>query len=127
MGDDASILPVSAKGQTPQEKKQTMDALTFLVEKRDSHTKSRTCANGSVQQGWMSREESASPTAALANVIITGVIHAHEKHDASTVDAPNAFVQTHVKCKPCNEWATMKMQGVLVNMLVELNPGSHEG
>ena len=38
------------------------------------------------------------------------------------MDMPNTFVQTHVKCKPGNEWVTMKIQGVLVDKLVELNP-----
>ena len=42
-------------------------------------------------------------------------------------DIPNAFMQMHVKCEPDNEWATMKIQGVLVNLLVELDPGLCEG
>ena len=75
----------------------------------------------------MNREESASPTAALESVMITGVIDAHEHQDAATVDIPNAFVQMHTKCEPGNEWATMKIQGVLVNTLVKLDPGLHEG
>ena len=40
---------------------------------------------------------------------------------------PNAFMQMHVKHEPGNEWATMKIQGVLVNKLVKLNPGLHKG
>ena len=58
---------------------------------------------------------------------VTGVIDAHELRDAATADVPNAFTQMHVKCEPGNEWATMKIQGVLVDMLVELDPGLHEG
>ena len=75
----------------------------------------------------MNREESASPTASLESVVITGVINAHEHQDTATVDVPNAFAQTHVKCEPGNEWATMKIQGVLVDVLVKLDPGLHEG
>ena len=70
--------PMSIKALTPREKKRAMETLTFLVEKRDGRTKSRTCANGSVQRGWMNREESASPTAALESVMIKGVINTHE-------------------------------------------------
>ena len=33
----------------------------------------------------------------------------------------------HVKCEPGNEWATMKIQGVLVDMLVKLNPALCKG
>ena len=74
----------------------------------------------------MNCEESASPTVALESVMITGVIDAHEHQDVATVEVPNAFMQTHVKCEPGNEWVTMKIQGLLVNMLVKLNPGLHE-
>ena len=95
--------PMSIKALTPREKKRAMETLTFLVEKRDGRTKSRTCANGSVQRGWMNREESASPTAALESVMITGVIDTHEHQDAATVDVPNAFMQVHVKHEPGNE------------------------
>ena len=66
-----------------------MDALIVLVKKRDGRAKFRTCANGSVQQGWTNREESASSTAALESVMVTGVINAHEEHDASKVGVPN--------------------------------------
>ena len=45
----------------------------------------------------------------------------------ATADIPNALVQMHVKCEPGNEWVTMKIQGVLVNMPVELDPGLCQG
>ena len=118
--------PTSIKALPPREKR-AVETLTFLVEKRDNRTKSRTCANGSVQRGWMNREESTSPTAALESVMITGVIDAHKHQDVATADNPNAFVQMHMKCEPGDEWATMKIQGVLVNALVEPDPGPCEG
>ena len=92
----------------PQEKKRAMDALLFLVKKKDSHVKSRTGANRSIQQGWMQCKESASPTAALESVMITGVINTCEKHNVATADVPNTFTKTHAKCKPGNKWATVK-------------------
>ena len=75
----------------------------------------------------MNCKESASPTAALESVMITGVIDTHEKHDAATVDAPNTFAQTHMKCKPSDKRVATKIQGVLVAMLVELNPALCKG
>ena len=90
--------PMSIKALTPREKKRAIETLTFLVKKRDGRTKSRTCANGSVQRGWMNHEESASPTAASESDTITGVINTHEQQDAATADIPNAFTQAHAKC-----------------------------
>ena len=75
----------------------------------------------------MNREESASPTAALESVMIKGVINTQEHQDAATVDIPNAFAQVHTKHEPGNEWVTMEIQGVLVNVLVKFDPGLCEG
>ena len=42
---------------------------------------------------WLSREESARPTASLEGIFITGVIDAKEDRDIMSADIPNAFIQ----------------------------------
>jgi hypothetical protein len=42
---------------------------------------------------WLSREDSASSTAALKSIMLTAVIDAHEERDLMTCDIPNAFIQ----------------------------------
>jgi hypothetical protein len=72
---------------------------------------------------WLSREESASPTAALESIMLTALIDAHEERDIMTCDIPNAFIQALMtKVKDGDERVMMKFTGVLVNMLVKLNP-----
>jgi hypothetical protein len=41
-----------------------MESLIFLVEKSDKRIKARTCANGSVQRKFMSKEDASSPRVA---------------------------------------------------------------
>ena len=52
--------------------------------------------NGKPTRERLSREDSASPTAALESIMLTAVIEAHEGRDVMTVDIPNAFIQTEM-------------------------------
>ena len=65
----------------------------------------------------------ASPTAVLESIMITAVIDAKEGHDVMCINVPNAFIQAQMpepeKGKEC---MIMKITGVLVDMLVQLNP-----
>jgi hypothetical protein len=65
----------------------------------------------------------ASPTAALESIMITGVIEAKEGRDILTCDIPNAFIQALLPKKdPGEDRVVMKITGVLVDMLVDINP-----
>ena len=55
--------------------------------------------------------------------MLTGVIDAHEERDVMTCDIPNAFIQALMpETKDRDERVMMKITGVLVDMLVKLNP-----
>jgi hypothetical protein len=59
--------------------------------------------------------------------MLTGVIDAHEGRDIMTCDIPNAFIQALMpEIKTGEERVMMKITGVLVDMLVELNPEQYE-
>jgi hypothetical protein len=98
-------------------------ALMFLGEKRDGTVKGRMVYNGKPTREWLSREDSASPTAALESIMLTAVIDAHEERDVMTCNIPNAFIQALMpKVKGGDERVMMKITGVLVDMFVGLNP-----
>jgi hypothetical protein len=65
----------------------------FLRENRDGAVKGRMVSNGKPTREWLSREDSASPTAALKSIMLTAVIDAHEERDVMTCDISNAFIQ----------------------------------
>jgi len=69
------------------------------------------------------RENSASPTATNESINITCCIDAHKNRDIMSADTPNAFVQTELPKRHGNEdRVIMKITGVLVDMMVKLNP-----
>jgi hypothetical protein len=82
------------------------------------------CANGSTQRAYISREEASSPTTASEAITITGVIDAKQKRDVMTLDIPNAFVQAKITLD--GDKIIMKIQGQLVDILLELCPGVYD-
>ena len=79
--------------------------------------------NGKPTREWLIREDSASPTAALESIMLTAVIYAHEGPDVMCADIPNAFIQAEMlDISDSKERVTMKIAGVLVDMLVQLSP-----
>jgi nitrogen fixation protein len=51
------------------------------------------------------------------------VIEAKEERDVMTCNIPNAFIQAYLpKKEPGEDRVVMKITGVLVNMLVDINP-----
>ncbi len=117
------FTPKSIVDMTQLERRKAQQALMFLGEKRCGTVKGRMVYNGKPTREWLSREDSASPTAALESIMLTAVIDAHEERDVMTCDIPNAFIQALMpKVKDGDETVMMKITGVLVDMLVKLNP-----
>mgnify|MGYP002176679840 FL=1 len=117
------FTPVSIAEMSATERKKAQQALMFLAEKRDGTVKGRMVYNGKPTREWLSREDSASPTASLESIILTSVIDANEHRDVMTCDIPNAFIQAEMPIvKEGDEKVLMKITGVLVDMLVEINP-----
>ncbi len=78
-------------------------------------------ANGSVQREYVLRDK-ASPTVISESVFITSTIDAKENRDIMTCDIPNAFVQTEIKKQEIGERIIMKILGILLEILVEMDP-----
>jgi hypothetical protein len=71
----------------------------------------------------MGREDIASPTAQVESILLTAVIDAKGNGHVDSIDIPNAFVQAEAPEKDTNgDRITMKIEGPLVDMLVDLNP-----
>jgi hypothetical protein len=116
------FAPLKVKEMKPSERKKAQMALMFLIEKRDRSVKGRMVYNGKPRREWLSREDAASPTAALESIMITRVIKAKEERDIMTCSIPNAFIQALLPKKdPGEDRVVMKITGVLVDMLVDIN------
>ena len=85
--------PVDVSTMTQEERVRAMVAIMLLTEKRDGTIKGRCVYNGKPTREWLSREDSASPTAATESIFLTAVLDALEGQDVLTADIPNAFIQ----------------------------------
>ena len=90
--DRVVFTPIHENELTLSEKRKAMESTTILTEKRDGTIKARTCANGSIQRKFTTKEGATSPTVATEAVLTTGVIEAKQKRDIMTIDVHNAFV-----------------------------------
>ena len=96
MNDRKCFRAILVNKLTKQERERAQLALGYLTEKRDGTIKGRMVFNGKPTREWLSREESASPTASLEGIMISGVIDAHEGRDIMSSDIPNTFIQAEL-------------------------------
>ena len=93
-----------------------MSTLMFIEQKRNLDSeeiklKGRSCANGSTQRSYMSKEETSSPTATQEGILITCAIDAKENRKIATVDIPNAFTQTPTPREPGKDNENQRRHG----------------
>ena len=112
--------PISVKELTQQEKERAVEAMMLLAQKNSGEHKGRCVYKGNETREWLTREDTASPTASLEAINATCVIDAYEERDVMTVDIPNAFIQTPMP--EGEEKVIMKITGLLVKYLVEIEP-----
>jgi hypothetical protein len=118
--------PIDVYKLTKSERMKAQDAIIFLTEKRDGTIKARTVYNGKPTRAWHVKEETASPTASTESVFLTAVVDATEGRDVMSGDIPNAFIQTHMpEPKPGQDRVILKMTGVIVDLMVEVNPARY--
>ena len=90
----------------------------FLKEKIYGKIKCRTVAGGNKQRGFISKEDSSSPTVATEAVLLSCIIDKEEERDVAAICTPNAFIQTCVSNE--NEREVIYIRGILVDLLLEI-------
>jgi hypothetical protein len=115
--------PVDVSSMTRSGKNLAMQSLLFLTEKRDGRIKGRLVYNGKPTRDWLSKEEAASPTASLEGILLTSIVDVKENRDVMSADIPSAFIQAHLPAtEDGDERVIMKITGVLVDLLVSIDP-----
>ena len=102
---------------TSEERRQALEYLLFLEEKRSEKIKGRMCSNGSTQRSRYEKGEATSPTVSTDAVLITSAIDAHEGRDIAVIDLPGAFL--HAKM---DDMVYMVMRGELAELMAETAP-----
>ena len=117
--DMCTYEPLDAFKLIRDEKRDALESLLFITEKRGGRVKSRKCAIGSKQRTYDGYDKSAgsSPTVTTKGLIMTCAIDAHEERDNAIVDVGHAFLHTKN-----DENVLMKLCGKIVELLVQLEP-----
>ena len=92
-----TFRPVLPSNLTPEKKKEVLESIMLLKEKKDGTVKGRNVADGRKQREFIGKHKATSPTAKLESILITLVIDAKEERDVVTINIPNAFIQTKVE------------------------------
>ena len=117
-----TFRPIRIKDLAPLERRNAQKSFMFLTQMRDGSVKGRLVYNGAGSREYITKEDSASPTASAECIAITCAIDAHENQDIMSADVPDAFVQTKLHDPKANkEQVTMKITGEFINMMVKLN------
>ena len=90
------FYPVSVKDMTRSERMKAQMVMMLLTEKRCGKNKGRMVFDGRTTREWITKEDSASPTATLEGIVLTLTIDAHENRDVMLADVPNALNQTEM-------------------------------
>ncbi len=89
------FCPCDPHSLTHDDHRNALLSLMFLTEKRTGELKACTCANCSVQQQHIAKEETNAPTVVTEAIFVQGTIFAHENRNVATCNIPGAFLQAN--------------------------------
>ena len=115
------IKPKHPNKLTKSEKRDALQYLMFLKEKRTGQIKGRGCADGRKQRSFLSKEDTSSPTVAIESVMLTATIEAQEERDVATADIPGAFMQADM-----DDVVHMKIEGTMAELLCKIDESYKE-
>ena len=96
-----------------------------LTKKAPGDIKGRLVYNGKKTRDWISCEDKSSPTVLTESLMLTCAVDARELQDIMTIDIPNAYIQASVPEEKKGERTIMKIRGLLVDWLCEIDPPSY--
>ena len=112
--------PVYAHDLTDQQKKQALESVNLMKEKRDGSLKARLCGDGSKQKQYLPPDESIySPTSSTEGLLTSLVRDVVERRDVAVYDIPGAYLQTPVTK---DRIIIMKLRGIYVDIMIKVNP-----
>ena len=119
LNDMEVVIRVAYEKLTDEQKRNALDAVNLIKEKRCGKIKGRTCANGSTQRAYVPREEASSPTLSLEALLSMFIIFGHEKRSTAVFDVPGAYLHADL---PPGKFVLLKITGEFVNIMCDVNP-----
>ena len=114
--DMKTFEPLEASKMTHVEKRQALNMLTMVKEKRDKRLKGRAVADGIKQRLYIKKEDVASPTVKLESLILSLLIDAYENRDVATADVVGSYLIADMK-----DHVIVKLTGESVDIMCQAN------
>ena len=86
INDKQVFKPCDARRLTKIAKKEALNLITMIKQKRDGRIKGRACADGRKQRRYINKNNVSSPTIQLESLMITLLIDTHERRDVATAE-----------------------------------------
>ena len=117
------MIPQDPTKLTSQEKREALEAINLIKEKRCGKLKARTCANGARQRRFIKEgDDFSSPTASLEAILSTMIIDSYEERDVAIADIPGAYLHAEM---PPGKNILLKLEGEFVDIMCSVN-GEHK-
>jgi len=100
-------------------KRDALEAINLIKEKRTGKIKGCTCADGRKQRKWINKEDTASPTVSLEALITSLLIDAFEERDVATFDVPGAYLNAKM---PDDQFVLLRFRNEFADIMCEVNP-----
>jgi len=114
------VIPQNPHLLTAKEKREALEAVNLIKEKRCGKIKGRTCANGARQRRYLKEgEDYYSPTTSLESILSTMIIDAYEERDVAIADIPGAYLHAEM---PKGKNVLLKLEGEFVDIMCSVNP-----
>jgi hypothetical protein len=116
--DDRKIFsPLKPNELSASTKRNALNLITMVKEKRCGKIKGRACADGRKQRRYIQKEEVTSPTVQLESLMLSLLIDAHEKRDVATADVAGAFLLADME-----DYVVVKIIGETAEIMCKVNP-----
>ena len=96
MHDTQTYTPIETSTLSEAERKDAINQLMFMIEKRCGKIKARSCVDGRKQREYIKKEDASSPTVSLEAIMLTMAIEAAEGREVATIDIPGAFLHADI-------------------------------
>ena len=116
LNDKQVFKPRIASELTYEERKQSLNLITMVKEKRDGKIKGRVCADGRKQRRYITKDDALSPTVQLESLMITLLIDASERRDVATTDIVGAYLLADFE-----DFVIGKISGDTVDIMCQVN------
>ena len=103
-----------------QEKREALEAVNLIKEKRDGNLKGRLCINDAKQRKYIKDEENiSSPTALLEGIFGTLIIDAYDERDVAIADVSGAYLHAEW---PKHKKVILKLRDEFGDIMCNVNP-----